>query len=138
VGTVNLFSAGEGESTASLHKNPDLGHGYSEVVQITTIDDVCEAEGVDRIHVLKIDTEGYEMDVLSGAQRMLEEGRIETIQFEFGETFLGTGYYFRDTFDLLSPRYTLYRILRSGLCRVTGYTHDLEIYKLTNFLCIRK
>lgn len=137
-GTVTLFSAGEGESTASLHKSRDLGQGHSEVVQITTIDDICEAEGIDRIHVLKIDTEGHEMDVLAGGRRMLDEGRIETIQFEFGETFLGTGYYFRDAFDMLSPRYTLYRILRSGLCRITDYTHDLEIYKLTNFLCIRK
>jgi FkbM family methyltransferase len=137
-GTVSLFSAGDSESTASLHKNRDLGQGHSEIVEITTIDDICEAEGIDRIHVLKIDTEGHEMEVLSGASRMLEQGRIDTIQFEFGETFLGTGYYFRDAFDLLSPHYTIYRILRSGLSKVSDYTHDLEIYKLTNFLCIRK
>jgi hypothetical protein len=66
----------------------------------------------------------------------MEADRISSIQFEFGETFLATDYHFCDIFDLLSPRYRIYRILRHGLFELTRYSHDLEVFKLSNFMCM--
>ena len=78
------------------------------------------------------------MDVLLGAAESLREDRIFAIQVEFGETFLPTRYHFCDIYDLLSDRYKTYRILRNGLYELDRYTPDLEIYKLTNYLCIHR
>jgi Methyltransferase FkbM domain len=137
-GTVDLFFGDEGTSTASLHRvEADVG-GRSESVEMTTIDEFCRESGIEYVDFLKIDTEGHEIDVLLGANQMIEAGRIAAIQFEFGDTFLHTKYHFHDVFNMLSPRHTIYRILRSGLIEVPRYTHDLEIFKLANFLCIRK
>jgi FkbM family methyltransferase len=137
-GTAELFYSTERESTASLHGTESGGPESSEQVEVTTVDEVCREAGVNRIHLLKIDTEGHEVDVLLGAQKMMEEGRITAIQVEYGDTFLHTKYHFCDLFDLLSPRYRIYRILRSGLFEIPHYSHDLEIYKIANFLCIAK
>jgi hypothetical protein len=93
---------------------------------------------VGRIQFLKIDTEGQEMEVLQGASRMIQEGRIDFIQFEFGDTFLHTPYHFLDVWNYLSNRYVIYRILRHGLAELKRYSHDLEIYKNANFLSIRR
>lgn len=138
VGTVDLFFDNDYETTASLHRNSMFGHGRSEAVSLTTVDRVCAEEGIERIDLLKIDTEGHEMDVLLGASATIEAGRISCLQFEFGETFLYTAYHFADLWDLLSPRYTVYRILRHGLVEVPHYSPDLEIYKIANFLCTLK
>ena len=121
-----------------LHASEASRTGLSETVQITTLDQFCADEAVERIDLLKIDTEGHEMDVLQGAAQCLREDRIFAIQVEFGETFLPTRYHFCDLYDLLSPQYKIYRILRHGLYELSGYTHDLEIYKLTNYLCIHR
>lgn len=56
----------------------------SETVETWTIDEFCAARGIDRIDFLKIDTEGHELEVISGAKRMLAEGRIKCIQCECG------------------------------------------------------
>ena len=88
--------------------------------------------------MLKIDAEGHEMEVLLGARSMIEGGHIHSLQFEFGETFLQTPYHFRDLYDLLAPRYRIYRILRQGLAELPAYSPDLEVYKLANFLCVQK
>jgi FkbM family methyltransferase len=137
IGCVELF-IGHGESTSSLHLSQASEIGRSETVQITTVDRVRTEEGVGVIDLLKIDTEGHEMDVLLGATESLREDRVFAIQVEFGETFLPTKYHFRDIHDLLSPRFNIYRILRHGLYEVGRYTPDLEIYKLTNYLCVQR
>jgi len=137
-GTADLFFDGnEHETTASLHRNSLLGQGRKETVRLTTIDQVCDEDGIRHIDFLKIDTEGHEMEVLLGASGMMGRG-ISSIQFEFGDTFLHTTYHFFDLWELLSPGYRIYRILRHGLVEVPRYSPDLEIYKVANFLCMRK
>jgi FkbM family methyltransferase len=138
VGVLELFYGSVGETTASLHRDSISGKARSEKVLVTTIDQVSREERLEQIDFLKIDTEGNEMEVLLGASAMIESGRISAIQFEFGDTFLHTRYHFTDLWELLSPRYTLYRILRHGLSEVPRYSSDLEIYKIANFLCVRK
>ena len=51
----------------------------------TTVDDFCRANGVDKIDVLKVDAEGYDLHVIKGASRMLSEGRIDFIYAEFND-----------------------------------------------------
>lgn len=138
VGFADLFFDREGDSTASLNCDPAQGQTHSETVQLTTIDEVCSASGIEHIDLLKIDTEGYEMEVLQGASVMIEKSAISSIQFEFGDTFLHTPFHFIDLWNLLSGRYTIYRILRHGLLKISRYSHDLEIYKNANFLCMWK
>jgi FkbM family methyltransferase len=135
-GAANLFFGSDYETTASLHRNTILGQACSETVQLTTVDQVCAESGIERIDLLKIDTEGHEIDVLLGASAMIEANRISSIQVEFGDTFLHTRHHFFDLWELLSPKYIIHRILRHGLVELPRYSPDLEIYKVANFLCM--
>lgn len=58
--------------------------GETETVQVSTVDAVMQEHDVDVVHFLKIDTEGYELEVLRGATEALSSGRIEVIQAEVG------------------------------------------------------
>jgi FkbM family methyltransferase len=56
---------------------------YNEIdVSVTTIDQVVVENDVKNIHLLKIDTEGAELDVLKGAVKSLRQGIIRNIQIE--------------------------------------------------------
>jgi FkbM family methyltransferase len=47
-----------------------------------TVDEYADAEGIERLGLLKIDTEGHEEAVLHGARRLLEAGAIEFVVCE--------------------------------------------------------
>ncbi|MDD2462576.1 MAG: FkbM family methyltransferase [Desulfobulbus sp.] len=51
-------------------------------VFVTSLDEFCEKENISFIDLLKIDVEGYECDVLLGAERLLNSGAIKTIYIE--------------------------------------------------------
>ncbi len=51
-------------------------------VSIVTLDDYCDANNIKEIDILKIDVEGYEPNVIEGAQKLLKNNSIKTIFFE--------------------------------------------------------
>jgi FkbM family methyltransferase len=141
-GSAQLFFDREGDIRASLQLDYVYLHApveavESEDVQLSSVDQFCSDQGIAKIDLLKIDTEGFELDVLQGALSTMEDGVIHSIQFEFGDPYLRTQYHFRDFWDLLAPRFRLFRILRHGVTEVRSYSPDLEIYKCVNYLAVR-
>lgn len=51
-------------------------------VKVTTVDVYCKAHKIPHIHVLKTDTEGYELRVLEGARQMLEQQKVQFVCVE--------------------------------------------------------
>lgn len=54
-------------------------------VQCVTLDQFCAAQEIDRIDLLKIDVEGFELSVLQGAREMLRNGKIGFIYLEYND-----------------------------------------------------
>ncbi|MFC1809703.1 FkbM family methyltransferase [Candidatus Omnitrophota bacterium] len=55
-----------------------------EIVQVKKLDDFCSEKNIKQIDLLKIDTEGYELEVISGSKEMLQNGKIMAIYCEVG------------------------------------------------------
>jgi len=102
VSNVRVIESAVGDhlGSVSLHLKPYSGHhsladiGASETlgtleVPCTTIDSFMASEGIDRITVLKVDVEGFEPEVLIGAERALASGAIARIVLEFNPAFYG-------------------------------------------------
>jgi len=51
-------------------------------VDVTSVDAYCKTHKISHIHVLKTDTEGYELRVLEGARHMLERQKIQFVYVE--------------------------------------------------------
>jgi hypothetical protein len=58
--------------------------GERVLVDVTTLDEFCAVQAVERIDILKIDTEGLDLDVLRGARQLLAEQRIGIVEVEAG------------------------------------------------------
>lgn len=56
----------------------------AEFVEIDTLANYCAGTGIDFIDVLKTDTEGYDLEVLSGAASLLAQQRIGYVFTEVG------------------------------------------------------
>ena len=49
---------------------------------MTTLDKYCELNSISSIDILKIDTQGYEDQVLQGAKNFIKDGLIKVIEVE--------------------------------------------------------
>ncbi len=136
-GQAVLHSDFEGSGMASLAKRnmEFLGIGFEreEVITTQTLDEFCLVNGIGFIDFLKMDVEGFEFAVLKGGEKMLSQGRIGAIQFEFGGANIDTKVFFKDFFYLLSERYNLYRILKDGLWPISRYSELEEVFITTNY-----
>lgn len=71
----HLVDPGDGRNRA--------GAGFEDV-ETDTIDHFCRTQQIDRIDLLKVDTEGADVKVLQGADTMLREGRVAFVFAEVG------------------------------------------------------
>jgi FkbM family methyltransferase len=139
-GKTKLFYEQAGSVFASMfpasYDNYNVCLDKSVETEVTTVDDFCLHRNVGRIDLLKIDVEGYEIEVLKGCRQMLADGNIELIQFEFGLASIEARIFMKDFFNLL-PQYDIYRILQNGIRKVQ-YSEYAELFLTTNYLAVRK
>jgi FkbM family methyltransferase len=89
-GTISIYFADCDNHTTSLVPSVDPNHASeTTVVTVTTLDAEAERLGIRHIDVMKIDVDGYELEVFKGSRRLLEEGRIGAILCEFSDKWLG-------------------------------------------------
>lgn len=65
-------------------QNPFRQTGLSneETVRVETVDRFLESQGIERLNLLKLDTQGFEMEVLRGAESSLKARQIDFVQLE--------------------------------------------------------
>lgn len=60
-------------------------------VDVVTLDDFASKHAISHVDVLKSDTQGFDMEVLKGASRLLAERRVSAILLEMIFTDMYTG-----------------------------------------------
>jgi hypothetical protein len=74
----------QSDQTGASHITKDGG----VPVRSVKLDTYLKEKAVDRVDLLKLDIEGYELAALRGAECALRDRRIEAIYFEYFEKFL--------------------------------------------------
>jgi FkbM family methyltransferase len=134
------FAGSDGSTQASLGQESVRmfdANIVSHEVDVTTIDDYVEKAGLTQIDLLKIDTEGFDINVLRGARLALARGAIKTIQFEFIPADIAMHVTMRDFFDVLRG-YRLFRLcLNGGLMELRRYdVKRCEVYVTHNIIAM--
>jgi len=137
------YDTKEGSEHASLYREviEDLHKGKAVAHNITVIrlDDFLKEQKVIFVDLLKIDTEGNELNVLLGAKDYLANNRIKAIHFEFNEMNVVSKSYFKNFWDLLT-NYKFYRLLPGGkLFEIKSYSPvNCEIFAFQNIIALLK
>lgn len=143
-GTMQLydFAESDGSTQASLAQ-ASVGmfdsNTVSHTVETTTIDAYMAELGIDAIDFLKIDTEGFDINVLRGATGALRRGAIKAIQFEFIPADIAMRVTMRDFFEILHG-YKLFRLCLNGeLMPLRRYdVKRCEVYVTHNIVALRE
>lgn len=97
--------------------------------------DYCIDNNIKTIDFLKIDTEGFELQVLHGFEDFLEN--IKLIQFEYGGTFLDNKTKLIDVITYLGSKgfYKFSYLTNNGPVIITDFN---DHYQYCNIVCINK
>jgi FkbM family methyltransferase len=92
-------------------------------------------KNVKSIDFIKIDTEGYELNVLQGFEEYIE--CVNIIQFEYGGTFIDNNTKLIDVIDYLRQKgfYNFSYLTPSGTFLITDFS---DHYQYCNIVCINK
>ncbi len=121
-----------------LPTQTDHGEATPIHIQLKTIAGYCQSHDIEQIDFLKIDVEGHDLAVLSGAKEMLQNGHIRLIQFEYGGASIDARVFLKDFFELLQPlNYQLYKIQADHLQPAPTYAQTLETFQYQNWLAVQ-
>ena len=140
---LNNFALGEKEMDTKLYISSDGGVDASLInvknknsknieIQLKTLDQYCINNNINKIHFLKIDVEGYEINVLQGGLKLITNNSIERIQLEHGSInsiIAGASLY---KLSKLLPKHNLFHIKQNGIYKLI-YKPRNEIFYNSNY-----
>ena len=136
------YSDKDGSAHASVYKGViekiHKGNVITHKVEIINLDEFVIISKIARVHLLKIDTEGHELEVLKGFEKFIRQNKIDLIHFEFNEMNTESRVFFKDFYEFL-PNYNFHRMLPDGLAPIKKYNPVFcEIFAYQNIVAILK
>ena len=147
---ITLFNVALGSAPGALafFEEPNAGRGSTLVadfmrtqgttrtVTVTTLDTALREAVWTRVDLLKIDAEGYDLQVLRGAGETLAARGVGVVQFEYNRAWQLAGDTLRAAYTLLeSNGYRVFVLKRDGLYTL-NYLRYEEYFEYTNFVAI--
>jgi FkbM family methyltransferase len=130
---ATLYVAGPAAGTNSLHA---ARSGLAaEAIHTVTIDQYLAEHGIERVDLLKVDTEGHDFAVLRGARASFAAGAIGVVQFEYNHRWVFARQYLKDVFDLLAPLgYRIGKLTPGGVEFYPDWDPELETFIEGNYV----
>jgi len=103
------------------------------LLQIRKAKDYMLENNINNIDFLKIDTEGYEFNVLKGFEDKIKN--IKIIQFEYGGTFIDNNTKLIDVINYLKDNgfNKFYYLVNNGVVSITDFS---DHYQYCNIICL--
>lgn len=139
VGTADIFIVGENAGTNSLHPDPLHPSTKLQKIELTTGDSYCTRAGIDKVHFIKCDAEGHDVNVLYGIKNLMELEKVMVFQFEYTHFWVYSRHFLKDVFDFISNSH--YRIGKITPNRIELYEKwhpELEKFFAGNYLIIHE
>jgi len=145
---LSNVALGGAPGSLAFFEEPDAGRGSTLVaefmrtrgttrtVTVTMLDSALRDAGWNRVDLLKIDAEGYDLQVMRGARETIASRSIGVLQFEYNRAWQLAGDTLRAAYTLLeSSGYRVFVLKRDGLYTL-DYLRYEEYFEYTNFAAI--
>lgn len=135
-GEIDFFEEAGAGKGSSIVQQFGPANRVKRRVPVVTLDEEIAARGWERIDLLKIDAEGYDMRVLLGAKNLLAQQRIGLLQFEYNRSWQIAGDTLFAALRLLEAcGYATYVLKRDGLYTLNYALYE-EYFEYSNFAAV--
>ena len=142
-GWADLFFNDSALSHASLAADVNLisyvNNNQATRVPVTSVDDFVAESALESVDFLKIDTEGYEHEVLVGASELLNHRPLKAVLLEFNQHQLVRGHSLLSLSEHLES-FRCFQLLRgdAGVRPVKAQAPEANIFHYSNFVFVRE
>jgi FkbM family methyltransferase len=137
--TVPIYVPHSKAGTSTLHPDPRVSYEAVLEAKTSTIDEYCRENLIDRVDLIKIDTEGNDIRVIRGASEILKRGNVDVLQFEYNFRWIYSRSYLKDVFDLVRDMpYRVAKICGSALEVYVEWHPELERFFETNYALVHQ
>jgi FkbM family methyltransferase len=143
---VRVVEAAVGASPGSVTFNelPDASTHSSVLVRsagsvartvpVVTAADIVREQGWSTVSLVKIDVEGFDLQVLRGARPLLADRAVEVLQFEYNDSWAYANDTLQDALEMLGGYgYRVWNLARNGLWEFRLQDYG-EFYHHANFV----
>ena len=135
-GEGNIY-VGHGSGLNSMHPNPLRGDEEQVSIIRATTTDFCKIHKINKVRLLKCDTEGHDMEVIRGSLPMLTNGDISVLQFEYNHRWVLSRYFLRDAFvAILKLPYRFAKLQSDCLLIFNEWHPELETFFEANYALV--
>ena len=136
-GRTSMFIVGNNFGINTLHQDSTSVYSHSIMIDTNTIDNYIQKNNINRVLLLKCDTEGHDMEVLRGAQGSLRNGLISVIQFEYNHRWVYSRNFLKDVFDLVADLpYDIGKVTPNHVEFYAEWHPELEKYFEANYVIV--
>ena len=113
-----------------------MGDGAEQInCVVRSGDSYCSEHDISSIDFLKLDVEGHELKALQGFRGMLEDHKIQMIQFEHNENAIRERVFLIDILDFLGPIFRVGKIHPSWVQELS-YDDKMERFYGANYVAV--
>jgi hypothetical protein len=108
----------------------------TEEISLKTGIDYVTGHAIEKIHLLKVDVEGHELDVFGGFGDFLHPDRIDYIQFEYGGANLDSHTSLLELHNYLSAKGFILCKMKRNKLEIQSYDPRLENFMYQNWVAV--
>ncbi len=123
----------ESNFLAGSYVAADAREDSQGLVEVVTLDDICRMQELSRVDLVKIDVEGFELDVLQGATQLIEKyNPMFLVEFNSFALAANRNISPRKVLDFILDRYDSFRADRDGETIVISSDDDARHFMYSN------
>jgi len=147
---TNNFGLSNEKKMINMNYNPENSSEAREVSSLYQLKDVVSCEtrtgdsyvaenNIEKIDLLKIDTEGHEISVLEGFQQTFQDKKVRMIQFEYGTTWIAPSRFLHEAYAILEPAgFVIGRLYPNGIFFKPYDRLEDEHFRMGNYIAVQK
>ena len=136
VGESQFFEELEAGGTSSCVPGYSKLDAIRRIVKTTTVDESLAEHGLIEVDFMKIDIEGFDLYALRGSRRLISERRVGIVQFEYNQSWMGSGSTLHAAVQLLTDGgMEVFLLNRDGLHLLNLSLYG-EYYGLSNYVAL--
>lgn len=143
---------GSASGTAKIYSNLQINRGAASLVEfredspsfdieVDSLDEVLKQQKISHVDLIKIDVEGFEMEVLKGAEGILSRENGPILVVECSNTRNNFNYSMEELFDFLNKKYcySIYKLSHSKekISRLVSVQSSKELPEHDNILAFK-
>jgi FkbM family methyltransferase len=124
---------------AGTNSRLEVAGSMHEIIKTLSVDAFLIEQQLSHVAMVKSDVEGFEMDVLYGAETALTNGLIDVWTFEYNHRWIHSRHFLKDVYDFIASKpYRIGKLYGNGIEFHDSWHPELERFFETNFVLIRR